>query len=192
MKDIYAFDSLRFQYLRDDHFPEIIKMLSKESVCKHVFFGPNSEADTREYFSPLCESIQSNLSDNKMPNEHVFTIFENGIFIGQCALIPVMFTSGNYIIGYQIDDVHWGKSLGTKACKFLIDYAFNILNAQRLTGDCFADNIGSKRIMESCGFRQEGCQKKYYLKDGVYHDNLLYALFREEYMNGEWSSVNSE
>jgi len=80
---------LTFSYLIESDLPDIIAMLAKESVCEHVFFGPDTEQDTRAYFEPLVESIQAALAKGEPPAEHVFSIRKDGAFLGQCALLPV-------------------------------------------------------------------------------------------------------
>jgi len=169
---------LTFTYLSETDLPAIIQMLAKESVCEHVFFGPNTEQETRSYFEPLVASIQSALAKNERPAEHVFTIRKEGIFLGQCALLPVAFSPGNFLIGLTIDDAHWRKGIGEQACRFLIYFAFKVLNARRLSGDCMQGNVGSRKVMEKCGFRYEGTQKKYWSKNGRVCDNHLFGLLK--------------
>ena len=120
--------------------------------------------------------------EQRVQNVHVFTIREahNTEFIGECALLPVMFGDGNYTIGYQLDEPYWGRGYGTRACEFIIWYGFFKLGARRLSGDTLGSNVGSARIMEKCGFTKEGMQSRYYLARGQVHDNVLFGLLREE------------
>ena len=101
-------------------------------------------------------------------------------FVGECALDPVMFGTGNFTIGYQLDEPFWRRGYGTRVCEFLVWYGFSVLEAHRLSGDTLASNVGSSRIMEQCGFRREGVQRQYYSARGELHDNVLYGLLREE------------
>ena len=181
MQTKFSFKNLTFEYIKKDHLPYIVKMLGKESVCKHVFFGPNSEEETISYFQPFIDSINKSIGENKIPNDHVFIIKHNEVFLGECAVIPIAFTEGNYLVGYQLDDIYWHKGYGTAACEFLIDFAFTLLNAERISGDCMSTNIGSKKIMMKCGFKPEGCQRKYWIKNGERSDNLLFGILRENW-----------
>ncbi|WP_440953673.1 GNAT family N-acetyltransferase [Methanococcoides sp. FTZ1] len=182
MKLEWSKDNIVFRYLNEEDMSEIALMLSKESVCKYMFFGPNTKEDTITYFSPLAISTEGALKENKIPHINVFTIREkdNDNFIGQCALFPIEFTNGNYLIGYQIDDNQWRKGYGSTACEFLIYYAFIILDAFRLTGDCAEGNIASERTMIKNGFRSEGTQRKYWLHNGKWYDRLLFGLLEED------------
>ncbi len=175
-------DTLTFRYMRSEDLPDVVTMLAKESVCRHVFFGPNTEKVTRQYFEPLINAIGKALAHGKPPEVSVFSIRENRTdrFVGNCALLPIDFSEGNYLIGYQFDAPFWHKGYGTEACQFLIQHAFLERDAYRLTGDCMADNTGSARIMEKCGFQSEGCQRKYYHVKGKMVDNRLFGLLRED------------
>ena len=149
---------LQYSYIKPTELEEITAMLAKPSVCEHVYFGPNSPEETRAYFMPLIEPIQASLERDELPDNHVFTIRDarDSTFVGECALMPVMFGDGNYTIGYQFDEPYWGRGYGTRACEFILWYGFRTLGARRLSGDTLGSNVGSARIMEKCGFKREG------------------------------------
>ena len=44
----------------------------------------------------------------------------------------------------------------------------------------FTGNPASARVLEKCGFVQEGYLRKHYLKDGKFIDARLFGLLREE------------
>ena len=173
---------LQYSYIKPTELDEITAMLAKPSVCEHVYFGPNSPEETRAYFMPLIEPIQASLKRDELPDSHVFTIRDarDSTFVGECALMPVMFGDGNYTIGYQFDEPYWGRGYGTRACEFILWYGFRQLGARRLSGDTLGSNVGSARIMEKCGFKREGSRRNYYSARKQVHDDVLFGLLREE------------
>ena len=173
---------LTFRYMTGDDMPPVIAMLAKESVCRYVFFGPNSPEETTAYFGPQVRQMEEALARQQLPLVHDFVVYENatGAFAGQCGIMPLDYAPGNYLIGYQFDEPFWGRGYGFSAGRFIVQYGFGPLNARRLTGDCMADNTGSARIMEKCGFTPEGRQRKHWLKQGRPADNLLFGLLRED------------
>ncbi|GAA0737697.1 GNAT family N-acetyltransferase [Clostridium oceanicum] len=195
MKKNWSKDYIKFSYLKEKDLKLVAKMLKKESVCRYLFFGPNREEETISYFKPIAEEIEKSIKENKLPKNACFTIIEEktGEFIGQCAVMPIDFCPHNYLIGYQLDDLHWNKGYGTLACEFLINYAFNYLDAKRLTGDCVEDNIGSKKVMIKNGFKKEGIQKNYYLnnKNKNYENRLLLGLLKENISNEKLEEIKS-
>lgn len=173
---------LRFSYCTGHDLPDISRMLAKDSVCRWMFFGPNTDEATRSYFLPLIEEMQAALAEGKTPEHHVFTIRleHSGEFVGQCALLPVDFSPGSYLIGYQIDDTCWRRGYGTLACTFLVYFAFTVLDGYRLNGDTVADHVASRRVMERCGFVQEGIQRRYWHARGGYYDRVVFGLLASD------------
>jgi len=147
-----------------------------------MFFGPNTQEVTLSYFLPLIEEIQGALREEKIPDNHVFTLRQNhsGDFVGQCALLPVDFSPGSFLIGYQVDDIHRGKGYGTLACTFLIYFAFTVLNSYRLNGDTVANHVASHRVMEKCGFIQEVFQRRYWHTRNGYYDRVIFGLLKSD------------
>ena len=126
--------------------------------------------------------MQASLRRDEMPDNHIFTIREtagSGL-VGECALLPVMFGGGNYTIGYQLDDPHWGRGYGTRACEFVVWYGLVQLGARRLSGETSGSNVASARIMEKCGFTHEGVRRRYYSTRRQVHDDVLFGLLKEE------------
>lgn len=64
------------------------------------------------------------------------------------------------------------------------DLGFEVLGLHRVTADCFADNVGSGRVLEKIGMRREK-----HSRGSAWHcelgwvDEYEYAVLR-----GEWSS----
>ena len=177
---------LRYSYTHPDDLDAIAAMLAKASVCEHMSFGPNTPDETRAYFQPLVDPMQASLQRDETPDSHVFTIREgnDSHVVGDCALLPVMFGDGNYTIGYQLDDHFWRRGFGTRACQFVIWYGFVQLGARRLSGEAFASNLGSIRILETCGFTREGVRRQYYGSGGQRHDDVQFGLLRDEADDG--------
>jgi len=182
MQQSWTGGDLRFSYSTEHDLPAISRMLSKESVCRWLFFGPNTDEATRSYFLPLIEEIEAALAEGRRPECHVFTVRlkYSGEFVGQCALLPVEFSPGSFLVGYQLDDTCWGRGYGTLACSFLVYFAFTVLDAYRLNGDTVAGNTASRRVMEKCGFVLEGVQRQYWHARGEYHDRLVFGLLKND------------
>ncbi|MCD4820896.1 MAG: hypothetical protein K8R11_02200 [Methanococcoides sp.] len=52
MKIKWNNNNIVFSYCAEADLNGITSMLSKQSVCEHLLFGPNKEEDTLAYFSP--------------------------------------------------------------------------------------------------------------------------------------------
>ena len=169
---------LDFSFLVKEDIPRIADMLAKETVCRWMFFGPNAPEVTESYFSPLAEDIEKALNAGRQPEALVFTLTDrrSGDFAGQAALLPVDYSGGAYLIGYQLDDTVWGRGFGKEAARFLCHYGINIMRSHRISGDCVSGNDASREIMLALGFAEEGVQKNYWHKRGRFFDNLIFGL----------------
>lgn len=79
------------------------------------------------------------------------------------------------------DDKHRGKSIGSRAIRLLVEYAFNFLNLNRIW--CKATS-GDERIMHfytQLGFKIEGVMRQHEFIDGQYVDKLILGLLKNEW-----------
>ncbi len=61
---------------------------------------------------------------------------------------------GDLELGYRLMRSAWGRGLATEGSHALIDYAFRVLHAPRVTAVALEENIASLRVMEKCGLRR--------------------------------------
>jgi ribosomal-protein-serine acetyltransferase len=84
-------------------------------------------------------------------------------------------------IGYWLGASFQGKGLITKACRVLIDYAFNELNLNRVEIRCGVENTKSRRIPEKLGFREEGIVREAEWLHDHFIDLVIYGLLASEW-----------
>lgn len=59
---------------------------------------------------------------------------------------------GIYETGYWVAQPFLGRGYATEACRVMISYAFNVLNANKMVISHFEGNTPSRRVIEKCGF----------------------------------------
>lgn len=104
---------------------------------------------------------------------------QNEEFIGGIGL-TIHSTYKRAEIGYWIAEDHWNKGYTSEAAKALIDYAFQEMGLHKITSSYMSKNPASGKVMEKCGMHKEGEQKDQILKNGVYHDLILYGLTADQ------------
>ncbi len=186
MQTSWMSPTLTFSYITFEDLAPISEMLTKETVCSLLFFGPNTPEVTHAYYLPFVDENTLALTEKRLPRHFVFTIRnrETGAFIGQCALTAEDLSPGAYCVSYQIDYPFWNRGIGSEAVTFLVWFAFRIAGAYRLNADTAAENRASVRVLEKGGFVAEGWQRKYWHVRGDYHDRLLFGLLAEEVEDG--------
>lgn len=175
-------ESLFISLLSKDDFEDIAKMLSNKNVNKYLFFAPAPPEVYGMFFNPLIEEIEQSISENKWSNSPVFIVRNNNDdFMGMIGLTVTPFLDGNFEIGYQLPESAWGKGIATKLSEFALKIAFQELGAYRVGADCYAENIGSIKVLKKVGLKKEGTLKKYYTTEEGFDDKLLFGITKGEY-----------
>ena len=71
-----------------------------------------------------------------------------------------------------------GRGIMTALVQRMCRHAFEEFGLVKITAHVFPHNPASARVLEKCGFQQEGLLRKHFLKDGKFVDALLFALFK--------------
>jgi len=83
-------------------------------------------------------------------------------------------------VGYWLGKPLWGRGIMTAVVQRLCQHAFQDFGLVKISAHVHPHNLASARVLEKCGFQQEGFLRKHILKDGKLIDARLYALLREE------------
>lgn len=93
--------------------------------------------------------------------------------IGNIKLGPINPYHGHADIGLLVGDRDcWGKGYASEAIGILTDFAFDRVGLHRCTAGAYADNEGSSRAFEKCGYAREGILRSHWLSDGVFQDGV--------------------
>jgi RimJ/RimL family protein N-acetyltransferase len=87
-------------------------------------------------------------------------------------------TSHRAEIGYWLAKPYWGRGIMTAVVQAVTRYAFGEFGLAKITAHVFTFNPASARVLEKCGFQQEGLLRRHFLKDGKYIDAMLFALLK--------------
>ena len=89
--------------------------------------------------------------------------------------------------GYWIASGHQGKGVMTKACRAMVDYAFDELGLNRVEIRCATGNTKSCAIPQRLGFKQEGIQRQAEWLYDHFVDLVIYAM-----LASDWSIAKQE
>lgn len=103
---------------------------------------------------------------------------QNSKLIGIIFLTQINWISKNCYLGILIgDNSNRGKGYGTEAVKLITDYAFNVLNLNKITLEVVDQNDAIK-LYNKLGFHSEGLLKNHYYFNNDYFDIHILSLFR--------------
>ncbi len=81
-------------------------------------------------------------------------------------------------IGYWLGRPFWKQGIMTAAVQAIIRHAFDDVGLLKLTAGVFSFNNASARLLEKCGFVEEGCLRRHLPKDGQRIDVRMFGLLR--------------
>ena len=86
----------------------------------------------------------------------------------------------NAYLGYGIDIECAGRGYATQAVKLAVHVAFDDLGLHRVQAAVVPENTASARVLQKCGFREEGLARRYLFLDGQWKDHRMFALTPED------------
>lgn len=81
-------------------------------------------------------------------------------------------------LGYWLARPYWGRGIMTAVVRRICQMAFEEFGLEKITAHVFPHNPASARVLEKCGFEQEGFLRRHFLKDGQFIDARLFALLK--------------
>ena len=157
--------------------PYCFRWLNDPEVNQYLgMFLPASELDEEAWLEKL----------HKTKNEQVVFIIVDAKTrkpIGIMGIHDIAWKDRRATTGAVIGEKsYWGKGYGTEAKMLVLNFAFNTLNLRKITSRVYGFNGRSKRYSEKCGYKVEATLKQEIFKNGQYHDLIMMAVFREDWL----------
>ena len=142
--------------------------LNDKIIARNFRTNPKNIKEARKEF---------NWKFNKKNKDDFFAIEVEGNVVGGIGLhyiVPRL----KAIISSWIGKKYRNKGIVTNATKLIVNYGFKKHKLKRIWANVRTYNKASARVLEKCGFKLEGIQKKNVLKNGKYYDDFLYAKIK--------------
>ena len=81
-------------------------------------------------------------------------------------------------LGYWTGAAHARQGYMREAILAVVHYAFTRLDLSRIEAACLPENVASRGLLETCGFKYEGVAQSYLQIDGRWRTHVLYAALR--------------
>jgi ribosomal-protein-alanine N-acetyltransferase len=82
--------------------------------------------------------------------------------------------------GYWIGKPFAREGYMREAVEALVHHAFTVLDLSRIEAGCLPENLPSRRLLESCGYKYEGVAQSYLQINGRWRNHVLYANLRHD------------
>ncbi|WP_406098195.1 GNAT family N-acetyltransferase [Streptomyces sp. NBC_01013] len=153
---------VRLREVRDSDLPCFFAWMSDPESVRTAAFTSEDPSD-RHAFDAHWARI---LAD---PSVVMRTVLADGAVVGSAGVYG---TPGDRQVMYWIDRACWGRGLATAALGALLD----VVPERPLYARAAADNAGSRRVLEKCGFMVTGEDRGYAHARGEETDGLLFTL----------------
>lgn len=167
----------------------ILRPLNKENDLENCQRWIN-DPEVRRFLKrvlPTSKQAEAEWFDNlsKRTDDIVLAIETlDGKFIGTMGLHKINWKDRTAVTGALIGEkAYWDKGYGTDAKMILLDYAFNQLGLRKICSSVLAFNKRSLQYNLHCEYKIEGVRKKQIFRDGNYWDEILLAVFREDWLS---------
>jgi RimJ/RimL family protein N-acetyltransferase len=108
--------------------------------------------------------------------------FQDDRLIGVCGLHGLGTASRCAIYGIIVGEPAFqGRGFGSEATRLMVRYGFEELNLNRIELGVMAGNERARRAYERAGFIEEGRRRQAHFRGGRYHDEIAYAVLREDW-----------
>lgn len=71
--------------------------------------------------------------------------------------------------------------MATEAIKAIVDYGFERIALNKVQACVKPSNKASVKVIEKCGFSQEGFLRKHLYREGTYEDRMYYSMLKDEH-----------
>ncbi len=107
---------------------------------------------------------------------------EDDQLIGFCMIVFIDHHNLKCKVGMAIGEkTAWGKGYGREVLEALVRHCFEVLGMNRIGAEIYAFNAPSIRLFERTGFQREGVIRQSVVKNGLYEDEYVYGLLRDEW-----------
>ena len=81
-------------------------------------------------------------------------------------------------VGYWLAKTFWGRGIMSAVVRRVCQHAFDEFALVKIIAHVVTHNPASARVLEKCGFQQEGFLRKHFCKDGKLIDVRLFGLLK--------------
>jgi RimJ/RimL family protein N-acetyltransferase len=83
--------------------------------------------------------------------------------------------------GFALGREFWGSGIFAASAQAIVNFAFDTIGVRRLEARASTQNGRGNAALMKVGAVQEAVLRKSFLKDGVYHDQVLWAITADDW-----------
>lgn len=157
--------------------------------CTDRYLGWLQDPEVNRYLETRwseqsLESIRSFVASALASNHsYLFAIIANDIeqHVGNIKIGPFHRQHRHADVSYFVGERSaWGRGYATDAVRLVTEFGFDRLGAHRVQAGIYETNVGSRRVLEKCGYRLEARLEKHVVGRDAWEDYLWFRHFGAE------------
>lgn len=164
----------------------LLAMLSTEEVSRFISPPPTTLEGFERFIDWTCQQREDGVSI-------CFVVVPEGQSqpVGLLQVRRLEAGWGTAEWGFAVGSPYWGTGLFSMAAAMVVDFAIDAMGVNRLEARAAAANGRGNGALAKLGAVREGTLRRSFLKDGHYHDQVLWSILREDWMQRKavWSET---
>ena len=153
----------------------IVKYTNDRSVTRYTFIPfPNTRENVVDFLKRSQRSEKKGTGLN-FGIEYKAT----GEIIGAIGFNAINKNFNRGELGYWLAKKYRNEGIMTEAVRLVVKYAFTHMKLKRIHVFVEPDNIASIKVLEKCGFENEGLLKKFIKQKKRYKDMCIFAIINK-------------
>ena len=172
-------------WLREHRLEDLRPLRAMLSDPALTYYLPSLRHETQEETARYLEGCLRDAAAYPRLRYNLAVCDVNGALVGSVGLhlIDGDPDDGHYGLGFFIQRDRWNQGYAAEAVGAALDCIF-ARGAARVSASALAENLASRRVLEKCGFVQEGLLRRHTWHDGAWRDCAVYGRLKDESEGG--------
>lgn len=173
---VLAGSNFTLRELRTEDAPSLLAMLTTEEVSRFISPPPT----TVEGFVRFIEWTQH---ERELGNYICFGVVPAGMTtaVGLFQLRSLEPGFGSCEWGFALGSQFWGTGVFVEAARAVLDFGVDVIGLQRFEARAAVANGRGNGALRKIGAVQEGVLRRSFLRNGQYHDQVLWSILAEDW-----------
>ena len=173
--------------MRIEDAPSLLAMLTTEEVSRFISPPPTTVEGFERFIMWAHRERQAG-------NYACFAVVPAGcttaVGIFQLKSLEHGFAAAEW--GFAIGSPFWGTGIFAEAARLVVDFAVDVLATNRLEARAAVANGRGNGALRKIGAVQEGVLRRSFLRNGIYHDQVLWGIVADDWRLQRLSQVPAE
>ena len=173
---VMAGSTFTLRELRAEDAPSLLAMLTTEEVSRFISPPPTTVEGFQRF-------IAWTHRERGAGNYACFAIvpqgMETAIGIFQVRSLDPAFGTAEW--GFAMGSQYWGSGIFAEGARMILDFAFDVIGAQRLEARAAVANGRGNGALRKIGAVQEGLLRRSFLRNGQHHDQVLWGILADDW-----------